>query len=90
VVFVQNVRRQRRTWGRSIEDEFVDDVEVTRQGAVAWLSDWGTIRKCDRNGQRRIGGTAGRLRRIGRTIYWRSEGKKNAYLLRGRASYRAC
>jgi hypothetical protein len=90
VVFVQNVRRQRESWAGSEEDEFVDDVEVTRRGAVAWLSDTGYVQKCDRNGQRLIGETAGRLKRIGRTIYWRSEGKRYSYLLRGRASHRAC
>jgi hypothetical protein len=91
VVFVQNVRRGPDTsWGTSEEDEFVDDIEVTRRGGVAWLSWSGDVLKCDRNGQRLIGGTAGKLRRIGRTVYWRSEGKKHSYLLRGRASYRAC
>jgi hypothetical protein len=87
-IIVWNVRSEREVWsGVTGSEEFARNVQVTRRGGVAWIDDGGTIRKCDRRGRASIGGGS-QLRRIGRTVYWRSEGKRHSYLLRGRATRR--
>ena len=88
VIVVWGVRRDRETWLDTGEDSFVDDLEVTRRGAVAWMDDWQVVTKCDRNGRAEIGEGDSHLKRIGRTVFWRQAGERHAYLLRGRA--RAC
>jgi hypothetical protein len=85
LIVVWDVRRDREIWLETGEDSFVDDLEVTRRGAVAWLVDWGPVRKCDRNGRAEIGETDSRLKRIGRTVFWRMAGERHSYVLRGRA-----
>jgi hypothetical protein len=87
VVVVWGVRRSREIWSGAVqEDSFVDDLEVTRRGAVAWLDDGELVTKCDRNGRAEIGDWASNLRRIGRTVFWRTGGERHSYILRGRAS----
>ena len=89
VVVVWSVRRARQIWdGAAAEDTFIDDLEVTRRGAVAWLDDSGFVEKCDRNGRAEIGHDASKLRRIGRTVSWRTHNQRRSYLLRGRTRCR--
>jgi hypothetical protein len=90
IIGLWDLRGGRKILSVAIEDEFADDVEVTRRGGVAWMTDFGFIRKCDRDGQAKLGETLGKLTRRGQTVYWRSGGEQHSYLLRGRAGDRVC
>jgi hypothetical protein len=84
VVIVWGLRRGREVWsGSAYKDSFVDDLEVTRRGAVAWLDDAQVVTKCDRNGRAEIGDRASNLRRIGRAVFWRTAGERHTYRYRG-------
>jgi hypothetical protein len=85
LIIVWGLRRGREIWsGATYKGPFADDLEVTRRGAVAWLDDSQVVTKCDRNGRAEIGEADSKLKRIGRTVFWREAAERHSYLLRGR------
>jgi hypothetical protein len=80
-------------WGTGEEDDFVDgDIEVTKHGAVAWVTNWQDVWKADADGPAMIGTADERrkrwktLKRTGNTVSWRDHDSTASYVLRGAAT----
>jgi hypothetical protein len=83
----------RRTyWGTNEEDYVGADLEVTANGAVAWVTDGDDVWKADNDGPAMIGRADRRSKRsrtltlTGDTVSWRERGSMVSYVLKGRAT----
>ena len=83
---------KRSYWGTGGEDFVGGDIEVTKSGAVAWVTDWQDVWKADADGLAMIGRADKRrkrwktLKRTGNTLSWRDHGSIASYVLRGAAT----
>jgi hypothetical protein len=79
-------------WGTGEEDFVAGDIEVTANGAVAWIDEGLDVWKADADGRATIGRAGFRLKqwrtltRSGERISWRRAGVTHSYVLRGGAA----